>query len=322
MFISKTARTFSFILGLVLTNSFALTDYSDVSTSSSGGGMMGGNAPRIISAPRSTQNISNVSQGSVERGSKLALGFSLAGKYEALSLDRRLGDGPVSIYTLEGHLDTAANLFLDLSYSAIASGTTHIAPEGATLQPANAKVMVGLNWLKLGSASDMATFNILGGANFAPSESDFTSSRLDKVVGLQTGKRFYSFILDLGYELTLTEDADQLGEVDVGNIQKFYGKLGWIVSSDIAFQLEATTISISSSDNFTRNALYRLTSDVDFGYLSPKLNLGLGRLVELELGALFRLKRAAQIGKLLDAHLWDTHGVYGDGIYSALIVSI
>ncbi len=299
--------------------SFALIDYSD-SASSSGNS----NGAIKMNAPRQIPTISQINSGSAEvaRGDRLLQGFSLSAKYDALKLDAGTKKGAVNILTFDGHVETPANIFLDLSYSGISSKLISIAPQESSFQSANISILLGLNWLKFGSVTDLAMLNLVGGVNFAPSQSDFSSSRIDKIVAVQTSKRFNTFIIDLGYELTLSGEVDNNQEVDIGNIQKFYSKLGWVVSPDIAFQLEGATVTIKNSDNFTRDISRRLMTEVDFGYLSPKLNLGLGKMVELELGAIFRMTKAQKLEQLVDARLWNTKGLYGDVLYSALILSI
>ena len=273
---------------------------------------------------RNVRNVSKIkSKIEKKNSSKSAFAkeksFFFSGKYENVSLKSEEYNTDVNLYELAARIQTPVNLFIDLSYLNVSSDFHGLAKSTTSMQDSNVTALLGINWLKLGTLSDLASINLLGGVSFSPNQSDYGSERVDKIFGVQTSKRFFNFFLDLGYQLTLTADSEDNSEVDIGNIQKIYGALAWIVSVDIAFQIEGATYSVMEGDSKV-NSDYLVTKNT-FGYVSPKLNLGLAPMVELELGAVFRTSKAKDLNKLVRAKMWNIKGIYGDSLYSSLIVS-
>ena len=79
------------------------------------------------------------------------------------------------------------------------------------------------------------------------SSSELASSRTDKIFGIESVKRFYTFALGLGYRLYMTGTPEDDQEVDIGNIQKLYTLLvdGF---HDISFEVEGAVYNIGNSN--------------------------------------------------------------------------
>ena len=65
-----------------------------------------------------------------------------------------------------------------------------------------------------------------------------------------------------------------------------------------------------------------LESKESFGTISPKINLRLGSMVGLDLGATCRTDKVTDTEKLIGARLWDMSGVYGSSVQVGLNISI
>src|SRR5690606_10520676 len=120
----------------------------------------------------------------------------------------------------------------------------------------------------------------------------------------------------LGYKVWLTGTPSNSEEVTIGNVQRLSATLGWMVSPDIQFAVEAATVSIGVGDG--ERALTQKTS---FGTLAPSIHLGITPSVGLELGAVFRTKRLKD-ENLLGARLWNLPGSYGNKLYAGLGISL
>jgi hypothetical protein len=203
------------------------------------------------------------------------------------------------------------NIFLDASYWN-ANGN-----EGSS--SGNPKLILGFNWLRFGSPSEEAKLDIYGGVKLS-SNSTLGSSRTDKVVGAETTKRFGTFGVGIGYDMTLVGTPKKSDENAIGNIGRLTISGGWMVSEDIQFEVEAENFSIAASSDQSR--ANRLKEKVSFSTLSPKLNLGLAPAVNLELGARFRMKKAKEEANLQASKVFDLHGAYTNSLFAGLNITI
>jgi hypothetical protein len=232
--------------------------------------------------------------------------FSFNANYESAQIE----SNKYGFINLNTHFQTPFNMYFDLSYWNASS------KEGS--QNGNPKVLVGLNWFKFGSPSDEAKIDFIAGAKFS-GKSRLASTRTDKIFGIETTKRFGSFGLGLGYDITLTGSAKDETEMDIGNIHRIVVSGGWMVSNDIQFEMEAENFRIAEGS--TDNTI-TLSKEVTFSTLSPKLNLSLAPAINLELGARFRMNKPSSAQDLKLAKLYDVHGAYTNSLFAGLGISL
>lgn len=305
---------FSIILGLATSfNSHGLVDYSEPET-------MAPSAPRARtkSAPK------NISKRSAPRGASSGPSYTPSGMfdlgmaYKSIDVKSEETYGKVNVMEVKGHMATNFNIFLDFKYWQASSDIESLTSVSGS-QEGNPEVLLGFNWLQFGGGEDGTSVDLLFGGRFS-SSSDLASSRTDKIFGIESVKRFFTFALGLGYRLYMTGAPEDEEEVDIGNIQKLYATFGWMVSHDISFEIEGAVYNIGNSNSTTRANI--LESKESFGTISPKLNLRLGSMVGLGLGATFRTDKVTDTEKLIGARLWDMSGVYGSSIQAGLDISI
>ncbi|MBY0416286.1 MAG: hypothetical protein K2Q18_19080, partial [Bdellovibrionales bacterium] len=203
------------------------------------------------------------------------------------------------------------NVFLDASYWS-ASGDTGRAN-------GNPKIILGFNWLRFGNPSDEARLDIYGGVKLSAS-SKLGSSRTDKIVGAETTKRFGTFGLGIGYDMSIVGTPGNAEENSVGNINRLTISGGWMVSQDIQFEVEAENFTINVGADESRSN--RLKEKVSFSTLSPKLNLKIVPAVNLEMGARFRMKKAKEEANLMAAKVFDLHGANSNSLFAGLNISL
>lgn len=289
-------------------NALALVDYSTPvqADPQAQAGLPKSKAP---SAPRATE-----ASSSGERY------FSVTSGIETLELPYQNENNKVSMYALSGHFQTPYNIYMDASYWAASAKPETVTDKGS-IQLGNPTIKLGLNWLTLGGAQDLATFDFTAGLMLAgPKNSDFASSRMDKMFGVELTKRFYDFALQLGYEYRLAGDPKLSRETPTGNIQKITTSLGWKVSYDISFALEGVMYKVGRNDLNRSGA--GLSNDLNFAYVSPKLSLGLASFIDLEMGALYRTRRVSPKDDIVEARLWDLKGLYGNSLFANLVLSL
>ncbi|MBC7714192.1 MAG: hypothetical protein H7177_12685 [Rhizobacter sp.] len=285
------------LLALVSINAHALVDYSEPV-----------DAPKESASPKSFQKMSKPS-GSSSGGRSLTWksDLSLTTNYETMKIE----DQKYGILNVNAHVQTSFDVFFDATYWN-ASGDKKSSS-------GNPKLILGFNWLKFGSGSDEAKVDIYGGAKLS-SSSELGSSRTDKIIGAETTKRFGTFGLGIGYDMTLVGTPKNAEEHAIGNIGRITVSGGWMVSNDIQFEVEAENFTIAPGEDTTRTN--RLTQKVSFSTLSPKVNLGLATSVNLEFGARFRMKKAKDEAQLLEAKVFDLHGANANSLFAGLNVSI
>lgn len=233
--------------------------------------------------------------------------FSLTTNYETAEVNQE----KIGVLNLNTHLQTPFNVFMDLAYWQ--------AQTKAGSQSGNPKAIIGFNWLRFGSPSEEAKLDIYGGARFAGS-SEMASSRTDKIFGIETTKRFGTFGLGIGYDMTLTGTPKKETDMGLGTIHRIAVSGGWMVSNDIQFEIELENFKINPGTDDSR--ANRLMKAVSFSTLSPKLNLLIVPAVNLELGARFRTNKPKNEQDLSSAKVFDLHGANSNSLFAGISFNI
>lgn len=281
----------------LISNAHALVDYSNTV----------GTPEEKAPANRVMQKMSAPSNSGGGRGLTWKSDFSFATNYESLEI----GDNKYGVLNMNAHLQTPMNVFIDASYWN-ANGN-----EGSS--SGNPRLILGFNWLRFGSPSEEAKLDIYGGAKLS-SNSMLGSSRTDKIVGAETTKRFGTFGIGIGYDMTMVGTPKKIEENAIGNIGRLTVSGGWMVSEDIQFEVEAENFSINPAKDQGRTN--RLKEKVSFSTLSPKLNLGLSSAINMELGARFRMKKAKEDSNLMAAKVFDLHGAHSNSLFAGLNITL
>jgi len=234
--------------------------------------------------------------------------FSFNANYESREIEAQ----KYGVINLNTHLQTPFNVFFDVSYWNAQTTNT-----GS--QSGNTKALIGFNWLRFGAPSEEARLDIFGGAKISGS-SELASSHTDKIFGAETTKRFGTFGLGLGYDLTMSGSPQNDRDMEIGNIHRITVSGGWMVSNDIQFELEIENFKVNKSSN-TSSGNY-LQSDLSFSSLSPKLNLNLAPGIGLEMGARFRTNKPKSNQDLLLAKMFDLHGAYSNSLFAGLNLNL
>lgn len=273
-------------------------------------------APRE-EAPAAVRTIQREAPSIKQNSSGSSGMFELALGYEALSVKNQEQSGDAALMRVDTHFQTPYSFFLDLSFWRLNSISDDLdGTSGA--DNGNPKVKLGFNWLQFGKGHDAATVDLYGSYSFK-SSNGVASSRSDKMVGIETAKRFYDFAVALGYEYQLSGTPDDSSELAIGNVQTIAASLGWMVSHDIQFVVEGANIKIKENSDQGTNAL---GAPVSYSYVSPAIRLGISPIVGLELGALFRTQKPENSENLLAARLWGLKGAYGNSLHAAFRIDI
>lgn len=305
----KLYGSYTSLFALLLSfNAYSLVDYTEASAKKY-------NTKR----PQAKNAIQRVQAATPSKKKNSPTGFfDLGMNYETMDVKSSETNGKVSKVNFIGHFQTTFNVFVDVTHWAASTSQSKISNK-SELQQGNPKLILGFNWLRFGQPVEMATVDFITGVSMA-GESDFATSRTDKIVGIETAKRFYNFALALGYELSLTGTPDEISEVAVGSISILKASLGWRVSNDIRFVIDGGNVRISKSTNIDRTNI--LEQDETFSYVSPKIALGISPSVLLDIGATFRSKKPVDQESLIGAKLWGIPGAYGNSINAGLNISI
>lgn len=305
-------------LFLLSTQAWSLVDYTEkpsFTPRNSGAQRVKQRATKKKPSPsrRSSTSLSRRSQSGPRTRSGI---FSTDVFYE--NNDIKLGEsaGNVSRMGVSTHFETPYNIYLDANYSQAKLSSS--LSNNSNYQTGNPEVMLGLNWLEFGNPMEEAHIDFLAGVSFGQKNSVYATQRTDKIVGISTAKRFYDFALGLGYQLVLT-GTPGASELSIGSISKLTASLGWVVSQDIRFLVEANSYSIGSSTDSLRPN--RLQEDVKVSVLSPQLILGVSPLVDLTLGAHLSTRRLKS-NQLLGAKLWNYSGMYGNALYVKMGINL
>lgn len=278
---------------------FALVDYSETVSSSEEKNPVNNSYTKM-------NKVSNSSQSN-SRSLTWKADYSLATNYESLEISGE----KFGVMNVGFHLQTPFNVFFDASY-------WH-AQGQLDSSSGNPKMIIGFNWLRFGNPSEEARLDFYGGAKLA-TDSRLGSSRFDKIVGVETTKRFGSFGLGIGYDLILVGLPKDEIEKSIGNISRIVFSGGWMVSNDIQFEVEVENFTISPDKSSNRTN--HLSEKVQFSTLSPKLNLGLAQAVNLEFGARFRIKKAKEEANLMNARVFELHGANANSLFAGLNFTI
>lgn len=304
--------TFTLSILFFVNQAFALVDYSEGSASSPPSAKSKARPIKINKRPSNSIRSSAPQRSSA--GTSLGE-FSFGTGYQSNNIEVGDRTGKVDSLHFDGHFQTNYGFYINASHF-IASSESETLAQNSGNQQGNPKALLGFNWLRFGSGSDAGTIDIIAGASFGQSGSDFSSDRTDKIFGIETTKKMASMVLGLGYEYRITGTPGSSDELTIGNIQKIYAILGWMATPDIRFSFEGGTYKIGEAIGN-----YALSEKTSFGYVAPKVHLGLSEMVSLDLGAIFRSKRLKN-ESLIDARLYDLKGAYGSSILAGLSLSM
>lgn len=293
---SHISLSLSLILMSLPLSAQALVDYTEGASDS---------INKEARANRSSNKLSGVNSGSQSLIWKSD--FSFNANYEA----REIESEKIGVINLNTHLQTPFNIYFDVTY--------WNAQNEAGSQSGNPKAIIGFNWLRFGAPTEEAKLDIYGGAKNSGS-SVLASSRTDKIFGAETTKRFGTFGLGIGFDMTLSGTPKKETDMSIGNIQRIALSGGWMVSNDIQFELEVENFKIKESSDLNRTNI--LKQDVRFITLSPKLNLSISQSVGVEMGARFRTKKPKNDQDLASAKLFDLHGAYSNSLFAGLNLSL
>lgn len=303
-------KILSIIISLSTLNTYALVDYTDPDDT--------------VSAPtqraRSVQRVKRRAPRKAKTGGKF-LDIMTSFKSQRFDVENDQGnivEEKVSTIQIDGRIQTNYDLYLDFSFP-MHSGKVNPEQTETSFQKGNPKALLGMNWLQFGNAERALTMDIYGGAIFS-SSSEFASKRTDKIVGLNTSKRFFNFGFGLNYELNLTGSSDDSEEQDIGTIQQLKAQIGWLVSRDIRFVVNANTVKISKSTDQGRSN--RLEQDIKYAYIKPEVILTLSPGIDLHMMATFQSRRPKTELVSTDAKLWSLEGFYGNSLAAGLNFSI
>lgn len=305
---------------LVVSPVYALVDYSDFSGSKS-------NAPAPVvpppaaqaappPAPAPTQLVRKEAPRSENFGVH-GSHFNFSIGYEQLDVQETDDKGKLNLTHVQLHFQTRFDVFIRSTFW---RGETEAAflSESSGAQNGNPTALIGFNWLKFGTPSDLAAVDIYVGGVFG-SSSELAHSRMDRMAGVETSKRFGDFLIGAGYEYRMTGAPKRDDEISLGAIQKISATLGWRATPDIQFLLEGSAITISpdKGDRFNR-----LSEELSFGTVTPKIGLGLREYVQLELGARFQTQKSNNPNDLIGGRLWDIGGSNGNSIFTSINIVI
>tara|TARA_R110000868_G_scaffold90968_6_gene252133 strand:- start:3828 stop:4736 length:909 start_codon:yes stop_codon:yes gene_type:complete len=294
-----------FALFLISRYSFALVDYTEE---------VAAPAPTKIKrlAPAAT---STASSSSVRKNSAPSGMFELSAKYGVMDAEVGSKSGKINVARFDAHFETSYNIWLDASWS-LGSFDSNSQLGSGSSQNGNPQAIIGVNWIEFGGAGERASMDFVAGANFAQKDSDFATSRTDKIVGVETAKRFGPLVFGLGYRLWMTGTANNSAELSIGNIQRLSASLGWMVSPDIRFAVEGASVAVGVGEGD-----FALAEKISFGTVSPSMQLALSPSISLDMGAVFRSKRLKD-EQLLAARLWNLPGSYGSSIFAGLSLAL
>lgn len=301
------------LVGIVLlsTNALALVDYSSPVDSEARS-----KTPRRKIKINKRPSNSVQATSSPSRASSRSLGvFELRTSYLSQNIEVGNRTGKVDSWAFEGQFQTSYGVYLVANHYMASSKSLDLTSKSEN-QQGNPSVKIGFNWLRFGGGADAGSVDILVGASFGQGNSDFATSRTDKIFGIETTKRMGVMVLGIGYEFKVTGTPGTEEELDIGNIQKMYAVLGWMATGDIRFSFEAGTYKVNLGDGN-----YGLDKKTSFGYVAPELHLALSPSVSLDLGAIFRTKRLGN-EDLIDARLYDLKGAYGSSILAGLSLAL
>ena len=306
----KMHRIFQFILivwVLCPLNLWALVDYTEQEYEK---------VPQIQTSSGNPKpmSVNTTSISSKQNGGNFISAFSLGNSFESQKININEQTKKVDKYNFNLFIQSGYNIFMNANFW-MAKTDSEMISSNAKTQNGNPTIKLGFNWLRFGNQTELATVDIFGGM-MLKGHSDFASSRNDQLLGIETTKRFHQMAFGLGYEYRITGDPANPVETMVGNISKFQVAMGWKVSGDINLSLEANYIKVQGTDSPLKESL--LYKGFNYGYVTPKMSLALSQLVGIDLGGNFRTKKVLIDESILQAHLWELQGLYGNSIFAGL----
>ncbi len=295
----------SLLIFLLPLFSYALVDYSEDSVSYSTA------APKREAPPKrrvkKTRSMRRIKQASASRF-RPSGNIQFAISHAALTVSpEQQEEGKLNITNFHTHIQTPYNIFLDANYWIASSGDYKFVST-AQSQSGNVDVRLGFNWLEFGSDYDRGTIDFYFGSKFRGDASELATSRTDKIVGIETAKRFLSAAIGFGYEYSAHGAPKNSEELTLDATHKLSAAISWQATGDIRFLVEA---------NFYKTKYDKHT--IQYSAITPKLDLRLAPLLGLQLGGVFQMKEAQWSKEdAYQARLWDIPGLYGNSIFAAL----
>ncbi len=295
---------------------FSIVDYTEESDNS----FRPNSSPKIIKS----KSVSKASVGSSKSKKQGPSSIELSTGYKTLDVETPNIQGKVGVVSVSAHIETLYGIFTDINYWQASSDSKSLT-ESSSYQDGNSKMLVGFNWFTFGQGLTASRADIYGGFSMRATNSDFAPSRNDKMAGAQLAKRFSLVALLLGVEYRFTGNPKDEDEMKIGNIQKLWATLGFLISQDIKFSLEARTYKISERtlDDEETPRPY-LDEALSYSVLIPKLILNITPNIGVNFGGYFRTKKikAGKQDDLLKAKLYDLPGIYGNSVFAGMTISI
>ena len=259
----------------------------------------------------------STSSDSSSKATKRGFGsWTFEGSIESIDVESFSKDDNASFYKMNLYYRPQSDLYIKLGYYFGFADSLNLNENQS--RKGNLDLRVVANWLSWSNGSFNSKLDLFGGVSLKESNSNFGASRTDKMIGFETSRNFSNLIFSLGHEYHMTGKPKNQGELAIGDIRKYYGVLGWKVTPDINFAVEAVHYKISP----TSKSYDSLKNKVSSGHLSPWLFLNLSKKFDFILGAVFRTNKIRQEEELRRARLWSHQGLYGNSIFTKINLNI
>jgi len=311
-----------FFFGYCL-NAMALMDYADeeeyhpkssgaveISSKSSSATPLSSHA----AAPHSTSKVSRSSHAYSPSGIA-----NFSSSYESQTFKHDNSESKLKHYHFEGRLQTPWDVFLSANYRMTSSSDASLT-DSSSSQKGNPEFKLGFNWLDFGSGANRTTVTLLVGAVLGQSGSDFAHTHTDKIIGIETGKRFGAISMGVGHRVRFVSSPKVESERATGTIQTTEAAVQCELTDDISFGVLGRYISIRDEAKEAREK--KLLETVNYGVVTPKLTLRISSMVDVELGGNFLTRQVKEENLLIDAKLFDLPGIYGNSIEAGLTIRI
>ena len=285
-------RKLTLLLIIINTNILALVDYSE------------------SSGVKKTKRIQTTAKSKKKRFLSVIKSIELSGYFKTTKYLMNNKSGKLDTIELRSLIKTGYDLYLSINYP-FHSERRYLKNKGSSYQAGNGTFSLGLNWFKLGKKDKIVNFNFVLGLT-VPGKGKFTSKRNHTSIAFITSKKFHSFNLLLEYQLTSTGKSSDPKEQDIGNIRKLKLQISQIISNDIKFILDFRSIIVKQSKE--KNKINYLKHHIKYSFISPKLILNFSPRVNLELSAIFQIKRPKYSLISAETKLWQLEGTYGNSI--------
>ena len=242
--------------------------------------------------------------------------WTIEGSIESVDVESFSKNDNASFYKMNLYYRPQSDLYLKLGYYFGFADSLNLYENQS--RKGNLDFRLVANWLSWSNGSYNSKLDFFAGVSLKERSSNFGSSRTDKVVGFETSRNFSNLIFSLGHEYHMTGKPKNQDELAVGDIRKYYGILGWKVTPDINFAIEAVHYEIAPTSKGDDS----LKNKVSSGHLSPWLFLNLSKKFDFILGAVFRTNKIRQKDKLRRARLWSYQGLYGNSVFTKINLNI